>query len=325
MNGFWYLLSVAALLFLIVLLTAYVCFRMAFYAPRNKTEDPSDYHLPPGKIYEPFYPTIIHWINTMRKLPCEHFYITSFDGLKLHARFYEYAQGAPIELMFHGYRSTGERDLCGGIARCRELGRSSLIVDQRGSAESEGNVITFGVNEHRDCLSWIDFTVKHFGPDVKILLCGISMGAATVTMAASHPLPTNVIGILADCGYTSAKAMIKKTIAEKNLPPKLLYPFVKLGARLYGKFDLEELSPVEAVRNCTVPAFFVHGDADDYVPWEMSRENYMACPARKHLLIVPGAGHGLSYPASSEQYVRELREFFGPEASHHEPDTKIRL
>lgn len=217
--------------------------------------------------------------------------------------------------MFHGYRGSAERDLPGGVQRCFQLGRSALIVDQRCSGSSEGHVITFGIREHRDCLSWLDFMLRRFGPDVKIILTGISMGASTVLMAGGCKLPENVIGILADCGYSSAPDIIKKVIRQLGLPAGLCYPFVKLGARLFGHFDLEEFSPLEAVKQCTVPVILFHGESDDFVPCEMSRINYDACATRKMLVTVPGAGHGLSYPVAPETYLDALREFFGPDAS----------
>ena len=157
---------------------------------------------------------MVAWMKEARKLVTEEFSIVSFDGLRLYGKFYEYEPDAPIELMFHGYRGSAERDLCGGVQRCFALGRSCLIVDQRTSEKSEGHVISFGINERRDCRAWVDFAVEHFGPDVKIVLTGISMGAATVMMAAGEPLPANVIGVLADCGYTSAKDIIKKVIRQ---------------------------------------------------------------------------------------------------------------
>ena len=153
--------------------------------------------------------------------------------------------------------------------------------------------------------------VEHFGPDVKIILCGISMGASTVLMAAGKPLPKNVIGVLADCGYNSAKDIIKKVIRQMHLPADISYPFVKLGAKLYGHFDLEETSPEEALKHCKIPVIFFHGESDDFVPCEMSRANYEACASRKRLVTIPGAGHGLCYPVDPEKYLSELRDFFG--------------
>ena len=100
-----------------------------------------------------------------------------------------------------------------------------------------------------------------------------------------------------------------------GLPPKLAYPFVKLGAKLYGGFDLDAYSALEAAPNIQVPVILFHGDTDDFVPCRMSQALYDACKARKKLVLVPGAGHGLAFPVDEKAYLDALGEFFGPEAS----------
>lgn len=294
---------------------SYYCYRLGFYAPPRVPLGPDEFELPEGEIYEPFHASMKKWTAETRQTPHKTYTIQSFDGLTLYGRYYELAPGAPIELMFHGYRGSAERDLSGGMQRCFKLGRSAFIVDQRCSGSSQGNTITFGVNEHKDCLAWVDFVINLFGPDVKIILTGLSMGASTVLMAGGHPLPKNVIGILADCGYHSQKEIILSVISQMGLPAKAVYPFVKLGAKLFGHFDLEEITPEEAVKHCTVPVLFFHGDADDYVPSYMSKRNFDACASRKQLVIIPGAGHGLSYPVGREHYLQPAKDFFGPEGS----------
>ena len=291
-----------------VLLAAYICFRMTFYSNRKK-QTIEQYPLPVGKCYEPYYDAMRKWMAEVDQMPCRQFEITSFDGLKLRGRYYENAPGGPIEVMFPGYRGIAKRDLCGGVQRCAELGHNALIVDQRGNGESEGTVITFGVKEYRDCLSWVEFAAKEF-PHNKLILCGISMGASTVMIASGEKLPDSVIGTLADCGFTSAKEIIGKVIRDMKLPPKLVYPFIRLGAKLFGGFDPEEKSAVDAVKNARVPIVFIHGEDDDFVPCEMSRINYEACASQKHLAIIPGAAHGTSYVVQPEQYLQILREFW---------------
>lgn len=299
----------------VFLLACFICYRMAFYAPPRKPRPKGFIDLPPGKAYEPFYPQMTHWTLQARDLCPKHFQITSFDGLQLHASWYEYAPGAPMEIMFHGYRGNAERDLPGGVQRSFACGRSALVVDQRCAGRSEGKTITFGIKEHRDCLSWVDFVVRQFGPDVKIILTGISMGAATVLMAAGEKLPENVMGILADCGYSTPKAIIQKVIRDMGLPAKLCWPFVRWGARIFGRFDPEENSPLAAMERCKKPIIFFHGEEDGFVPCDMSREVFEACPTRKAIFTVPGADHGLSYPVDMDGYLAALRDFFGPEAS----------
>ena len=303
------LLYILLAIVFVVLATSLVCFFKIFYSPRKKWPE---YPVPAGEIYQPHHEQMIKWIKEARELPHTEVSIRSFDGLKLCGTYYEFQKGAPIDVLFHGYHGCAEQDLSGGVYRCQRLGHNVLIVDHRGAGKSEGHVVTFGINESRDALAWVQYVVENIDPNAKILLGGISMGAATVMMASAMELPKNVVGTVADCGYTSAKEIIKKVIREMHLPADLLYPFVRLGARLFGRFDPDENSPIVSMPNCRVPVIFFHGDTDAFVPQSMSEENFAACAAPKHLVITPGAGHGLCFPVDVDTYVREIEMFFEP-------------
>lgn len=294
--------------FLLLLIT-FICFLKTFYSPPRKPLKKDEYRTAKGEIYEPYRPQMIEWIKELRTRPHEDFSMVTFDGLTLRGKYYECQKGAPIELMFHGYRSNAESDLCGGVQRCFALGHNAFIVDQRGAGNSDGHVISFGINEHKDCLCWINFIIDHFGKDVKIILTGISMGGATVLNAAGKELPDNVVFILSDCGFSSPKDIIQKVITDMRLRPKLVYPLIKFAAQLFGKFDLEETSPLEAMRTCKKPVIFFHGKADAYVPCSMSEKVYEACKTHKKLVLVDDAGHGLSCMLDNEGYLKALKEF----------------
>ena len=292
------------------LLISYICFRMAFYVPKKEIIGPDDYPIPEGDIYEPYRDQMVAWMKEVRALPHREFTVTSHDGLTLFGKYYQCDPAAPVELMFHGYRGNADRDLCGGVQRAFALGHNALIVDQRAACHSDGNVISFGYNESKDCLRWVDKAIDELGPDVKLILTGISMGASTVLMASGNDLPKNVVAVLADCGFTSARAIIRKVIRQMKLPAGLAYPFVRLGAILFGGFDPNQADATAALKNCKVPIIFAHGDADDFVPCQMSKDNYDACPTRKALVMIPGAGHGLCYLADPEGYLSQLKDFF---------------
>ena len=310
MIGLWITLGVLGFLALAVLVTAYICYRLMLYSPPRHMPGEDEYQIPDGEIYEVFREDMIGWTKMIRAYPYKEYAITSHDGLTLRAKFFEHKPGAPIELMFHGYRGNAERDLNGGVERCFRVGHSALLIDHRGSGYSDGNTITFGILEKRDCLAWVDFAVREFGEDARLILTGISMGAATVMMAAGEPLPPQIRYVLADCGYTSPKEIISKVMRDMKLPPALLYPCATLGARLFGHFDLNEDSPLEAMTRCRVPVVFAHGDADDFVPYDMSVRLCEVCTGRhKKLVTVHGAGHGLAFPVGRDEYVRELLEF----------------
>ena len=212
----------------------------------------------------------------------------------------------------HGYRGNAERDMSAAIERCFCLGHSTLIIDQRAAGKSDGHVITFGVNESRDCRTWIDLILREIDPDARIIIGGVSMGAATVMIAAGEELPPQVVGVLADCGYSTAKKIIKKVIAERGYPVELVYFFARLGGRIYGHFDVEERDPLSAMARCRLPIIFLHGDTDDFVPHSMSEECYAACASdKKQLVLIPGAGHGLAFPVDKTGYLQAVGDFFG--------------
>ena len=95
-----------------------------------------------------------------------------------------------------------------------------------------------------------------------------------------------------------------------HLPPKLLYPFVWLGGRIYGGFDLRKANATEALAVCRIPVIFFHGDADDFVPWDMSKANFDACQSKKQMVTIHGAGHGLAYPTDPAYYIEQAKAFF---------------
>ena len=66
---------------------------------------------------------------------------------------------------------------------------------------------------------------------------------------------------------------------------------------------------MEAVKRSKTPIIFIHGDADDFVPCDMSRALYEACTCLKKLAEIRGAGHGLAYPADPTGYLDALRDF----------------
>lgn len=295
---------------MIFLLLLLICFFKTFYSPSRKKENNIEYPLLNDDIYKPYHDVLISYLKQVNKMEYIDVYIKSFDGLILHGRFYRYSDDAPIELVFHGYRGSARRDLSGGVSRCFKLKHSILAVDNRASGYSQGHVISFGINESKDCLLWIDFILKNINKDAKIILGGISMGGAIVTMVGNKNLPSNVVGIVADCGYTSPKKIIEKVIKDMHLPVKIFYPLIKLSAKIFGNFDLEENSSIDSLKTCKVPVLFIHGTADSFVPYEMSVENYNACASKKKLVSFKDAGHGLCYMVDSNKYLKEIEGFF---------------
>jgi len=277
---------VIAAIALLVIIISLVCFFLVFYSSKRSRVYKEEYPTPKGEVYDDYRGQMVAWIKGIRSMGHRDLFVTSYDGLRLHGQYYEYKKGAPTEILFHGYRGGAERDMAGGVHRCFALGRNALIVDQRGAGISEGRVITFGAKECRDVKTWVEYFIDNVDKDAKIIITGISMGAATVMMAASMELPENVVGVLADCGYTSTKEIIKKVMRDIKLPADVFYPFVKLGALIFGGFDPDAASPIESMKKCSLPIVFFHGDEDAFVPCYMSEQNYAACASEQKKLVI---------------------------------------
>ena len=293
-------------LLLLALGVAYGAYRFAYYSPHKNQNDP--YLAPDGHRYTPEDGPTYGLIREMDELPFEPVTIRSRDGLQLFGRYYAVAEGAPLQIQMHGYRGHALRDFCGGNKLAREAGLNTLVVDQRAHGKSEGHTISFGINERWDCLQWAEYAAQRW-PGVPISLAGISMGAATVLMASDLPLPEEVKGIIADCGYSSPRAIIKHVCWSLPKPFRIFYPFTSLSAELFGHFDPDAGSALGAVSNTTLPILLIHGEADGFVPCEMSREIAAACASKVRLETFPGAGHGVSYLSDPERYGRIVKEF----------------
>ena len=300
----WISLGVLALLCALVL-CAYATYRIAFYHRAQIAEKPLGFD---SAEMEQHRAQINALIDALAAIPYEAVEISAKDGKTLFARYYHQKDGAPLQIQFHGYKGNAFRDFCGGHKIAREAGHNILLVDHRAHGKSEGHTISFGIKERYDCLVWAEYAAARFGEEVPIVLAGVSMGAATVLMAAELPLPKNVVAIVADCPYSAPAAIIRRVAAKRGYPPSLVFPVIRLGAWLFGGFKLLEADPVRAARGAKVPILLIHGEADHFVPPSMS-EAIAEGHENVTLHTFPGAGHGASYLADCARYTQISGEF----------------
>lgn len=229
-------------------------------------------------------------------------YITSEDGLKLHGRWIEQEKAVGTIIFAHGYRSTPLLDFGVAYPFYYEMGFNILIPDQRCHGKSEGSFITFGVKESKDFLCWIQYHNQQFGK-LPIILSGLSMGASTVMYLADEDLPENVGGIIADCGFTSPKEIISCVFKNvTHLPATIAIWVADIFARLIAGFSLDQKDSRRTLAKNKLPILLVHGKDDDFVPCWMTEEGYDTCAGDKSLLLVDGAGHGVSFLIDPDAY-----------------------
>ena len=135
------------------------------------------------------------------------------------------------------------------------------------------------------------------------------MGGATVLMSADLALPSHVACIIADSPYSSPVAIIEKVCRDQKYPVAICRPFLYLGAFIYGGFRLGSCSAKDSVKNSKIPVLLIHGEADHFVPCDMSLEIAAACASRVEVATFPDAGHGLSYLTDPVRYESVICHF----------------
>lgn len=240
--------------------------------------------------------------------------IKSADGLSLKGEIFSQKDSNLWLVAVHGYSS--RRQGMFDIARFYyEKGFNVLAPDNRAHGESEGKWVGMGWLDRKDILIWLDKIIEE-NPDAKIILHGISMGGATVMMCAGENLPSNVKGIVDDCGYTSVWDIFSDELSVLfHLPSFPLLNVASGIAKLRAGYSFGEASSLKSVSDAKVPMLFIHGEKDNFVHTDMVHKVYEACPTAKKKLVVEGAGHGESYQKDPELYLKTVFDFLATECA----------
>ena len=302
----WLLFALGAILLLLIVSGGYV-----FFAACGKKKDIAwmDDAALAKTAYAKYGNLIKNSDRWLREHNARTVSIVSHDGFTLNGLWIPAEKPRGTILLAHGYRSTRLVDFGKVYSIYHEKGMNILVPEQRCHGTSEGKYITFGVKESRDMVGWIEYINRELSA-LPMIISGLSMGASTMLYLADRELPENVKGIIADCGFTSPKAIISKVFRDvTHLPGGPVIFVTDLFARMFAGFSLDEKDTRRSLAAAKLPVLLVHGEADDFVPCSMSEEAYKACTGPKELLTAPEAGHGLSFLYVEEKYTRLVTEF----------------
>lgn len=232
--------------------------------------------------------------------------LKSQDNLNLHAAYID--QNSHIYMiMVHGYRGDGA-SIISPIKQMKKAGYNLLIPDLRGHGFSEGDYIGMGWDDREDIIQWIDYLLSK-DSHASVILYGVSMGAATVMDVAGERLPHQVKAIIEDCGYTSVWDIFKAHIDMNNMESEVALHMASLVTKIRAGYYLEDVRPIEQVKKSQTPMLFIHGDQDNFVPFDMVNELYNAATCPKEKLVIQGAGHANSCSVDSELYYQTIFHF----------------
>ena len=260
-----------------------------------------------------------HWLAERAGGPggFERVETASDDGARLVGHALACDPASPRWLVFaHGY-TDGWRAGLTYARRYAEAGFNLLLVDLRAHGESGGDWVGCGWLDRRDLVAWARWVVARAGDDARVLLAGISMGAASCLMACGEKdLPPQVRACVSDSAYSDFLRTAENVVESGSLgtPPAAPHPLVDLACarlrRAPGGYDLALARPADALARTRVPVLLVHGDDDRVVPPAMARE--LASTGTGHeLLTFSGAGHCCAVFADPRRYWDGVLGFAG--------------
>lgn len=240
-------------------------------------------------------------------------WITGEDGYKLHACYAPAANPAEAQgtaIVVHGY--TDNHFVFLYLVRMyRDIfNYNVLFPDLQYHGYSEGDEVQMGWKDRLDVLKWIEVAHEKFN-DNFMVLHGVSMGAATVMMTSGEPLPEYVKCFVEDCGYSSVRNQFRKNLKDMSplLPTAILTSASIVAGKEFG-WRFEDADCMKQLAKSTLPMLFIHGDADDFVPFGHLQQNYDAKKkGYKEMYVCHGAVHANSYQKDPETYIFKVSNF----------------
>lgn len=265
--------------------------------PKKKTQEEID--------SDPVDRDAIRWL---RNLPDkEDVYINSIDELKLHACFVKAPSDShKYAICIHGVKSDGEF-MAMYAKHYHDLGINVLLPDNRGFGKSDGNYTGYGYFDRFDILEWIYYILQN-DKEAKIILHGVSMGAAITLMTTGEKLPDNVIFAVADSSYTTVVEEFTHVYKmTKNIIPVSIILFIlRVSIILRCGYDIRKVDVLEAVSKSKTPTLFIHGDEDKLIEPHMSARLYEKCSAPKQYCLILGAEHVKGAYVNPEKYWNKI-------------------
>ncbi len=231
-------------------------------------------------------------------------------GERIDYSFHPGSRADALVILGHGV--TGNKDRPHLIALAAGLaarGWPCLRISFTGNGDSEGrfedSCITRSVGDLQAVLDAVPDTAQ-------VAYVGHSMGGATGVLTAARDLRIRALVSLA--GMTGTAEFVQREFGQVTPDAGLMWdePDCPLSSTFVNDLNAigDTLSAAEAV---TQPWLLIHGDADEVVPVQDSRDAFEAALCEKQLLEIPGAGHSFdpaSYPQLIEAVDRWLESWF---------------
>ena len=220
--------------------------------------------------------------------PGEDVWLSTSDGVKLHAWYFPHPQAKATILHLHGNAGnlSDRRDL---VRELQALGVNVLAIDYRGYGRSDGSPGESGL--YLDARAAYDWLLTRTSAD-KIVLHGESLGGGPACELAST-VPCG--GLIIQSAFTSAP----------DMAPRVVPFFPKFLVRT--RFD--NLSKVPKI---PCRKLFIHSRADEIIPFDMGEKLFTAAAEPKECTWFEGVGHNELAISRPKKYYSRLAQFLEP-------------
>lgn len=212
----------------------------------------------------------------------------------------------------HGlFRS--RRELLERAADLWKLGYGALLYDARSHGESGKARVSMGYWERLDSEAAVKFLRQDARVEDRIVLFGISMGAAAALLAAAET--PEVAAVISDSSFLTFDNTIDHHVRLFfKLPTFPIANEFKFFFERKAGFDSAQLDALSAVQRIGArPILFIAAAHDRRMPPEIAQTLYNACASQKRdLLVVDGPGseiHGHAYQANPQLYISHIAQF----------------
>lgn len=245
----------------------------------------------------------INWYKNSKK---QNVNVKSYDGLILDGILFKTADNHQYMILVHGY-NCDRYILLKQAYEFSKRGFNILLIDQRAYGKSEGEYTTFGFKEHLDLINWIEY-ISSIDEEARIGLYGVSMGAATVMLALGTKVNDKVRFAIEDSGYSNLRDEMSMMIQleVKHGHKAILNSLNRTMINKLG-YGLDDIRPVDALKENEIPICFVHAKNDPVVPYDMAKELYNANKGKKAFYPIDSDIH--AYTCYNDEYFDDLMEF----------------
>ncbi|ANY66066.1 hypothetical protein BBD42_06035 [Paenibacillus sp. BIHB 4019] len=173
-------------------------------------------------------------------------------------------------IVVHGY--TSNRLVKGRTPKLVEhfvpKGYNVLAFDLSSQGNSDGDLITLGLNEKYDLLGAVSYLKArdHTGDSIGVI--GFSMGAATSLLAASES--DDIKAVIADSPFRNAGLFLREGLPFFSGLPAFPFSYTSTWMANWAfNVDLDSISPMDAVKKMqSKPVMLIHGTGDQQISYK---------------------------------------------------------